>query len=318
MHISVNSGTRNSRNATAKHLEHYEHSVTVTKDVMSYVRGSISLYDKVKGASLEEHELLWFTDRFTPMYDAQCKKNKARGQEKRNKPIEEYMQGKIDKHIRESIFQVGSMLENIGNEHMQAIYRAFTEKREAYNQEHNLTFKVIDAVLHTDEDEATPHIHERGVFIAKDDMGNDIPEMDKALEQAGIPILDPSNPPKNRKEARYNNRTITYTNEMRELFLTTAREYMAENGLNCSLEDIHYTDSEAKDKVRHKSVKEYTMEQIKKTAETLELANQKLATAEQMLDLAGEKRKMERLEKLEKMKADREKQEVHDRFFGGN
>lgn len=314
----MNSGTKKSRNASAKHLEHYENRVEVVKNITDYLHGRLDLYDEFKDVDMEDHELIWFIDRFTPMYEAQCKKNEARGQGKRNKPIEEYMQAKIDKHTKETVFQVGNMFDNLGREHMQAIYFRFRDKREEYNKAHGITFKVMDAVMHTEEDEATPHIHERGVFITKDENGNDVPEIEKALQEAGIPIAYPNRPPKNRKEAQFNNRAITYTNEMRELFLTTAREYVKEKGLNVDLEDIKYTDPEAKEKIRHKSVREYTMEQMRKTADLLEEAQKKYDMADKLLDIAGEKRREERLEKLQRMKADREKQETHNRIFGND
>ena len=62
---------------------------------------------------------------------------------------------------------------------------------------------ILDWALHLDE--GTPHIHERHVFDCKNRYGELCPQQEKALEELGVELPDPSKP-----KGKHNNRKQTF------------------------------------------------------------------------------------------------------------
>lgn len=79
---------------------------------------------------------------------------------------------------------------------------------------------ILNAVLHVDEPNTADHVHMRRVWIAEDENGDEIVSQNKALEQMGIPLPDPSKP-----IGRYNNRKMTYTKDCRNKFVEIVQSY---------------------------------------------------------------------------------------------
>ena len=79
-------------------------------------------------------------------------------------------------------------------------------------------------------DEGTPHVHERHVFDAKNQYGELCPQQDKALEELGFELPDPT-----KKKGKFNNRKMSFDAECRKLFLEIAQR----NGVLVDCEPVY-------------------------------------------------------------------------------
>lgn len=77
---------------------------------------------------------------------------------------------------------------------------------------------ILNWALHMDE--GTPHIQERNVFDCKNQYGELCPQQDKALEELGIPLPDPS-----KLKSKYNNRKQTFDAMCRELLFDICEKH---------------------------------------------------------------------------------------------
>ena len=111
--------------------------------------------------------------------------------------------------------------------------------------------KILDMALHMDE--ATPHVHVRRVWIAKNDDGQEYVNQKKALEQMGI-----TGPDQDKPEGRYNNPKMTFTQTDIQLF----KDICIERGL-----DI---DKDPPKKRKSLSTLDYKKKQVMQDIEALE------------------------------------------------
>ena len=77
---------------------------------------------------------------------------------------------------------------------------------------------TVNWALHLDE--GTPHIQERHVFDSKNQYSELCPQQEKALEELGIPLPDPTKP-----KGRHNNRKQTFDAMCRELLFEICERY---------------------------------------------------------------------------------------------
>lgn len=90
-------------------------------------------------------------------------------------------------------------------------------------------------------DESTPHVHVRQVYDALNQYGELCPQQEKALEELGFELPDPT-----KKKGRFNNRKISFDAECRKLFLDIGQkngvelEYEPEYGGASYLEKQDY------------------------------------------------------------------------------
>lgn len=118
-------------------------------------------------------------------------------------------------------------------EQLKAQYELQCEKVSAeffdeFNKRYGSHIHILDWALHLDE--ATPHIHERHVFDAKNKYGELCPQQDKALEELGFELPDPA-----KKKGKYNNRKMNFDAECRKLFLEIAQR----NGVQVECEPVY-------------------------------------------------------------------------------
>lgn len=100
----------------------------------------------------------------------------------------------------ESIYQIGTMEESVPPGTLALIVSEFYEEFERRFGSH---IHILDWALHLDE--GTPHIHERHVFDCKNRYGELCPQQEKALEELGFELPDPSKP-----KGKHNNRKQTF------------------------------------------------------------------------------------------------------------
>ena len=77
---------------------------------------------------------------------------------------------------------------------------------------------ILDWALHLDE--GTPHIHELHVFDCKNRYGELCPQQEKALEELGFELPDPSKP-----KGKHNNRKQTFDAVCRTLLFDISRKH---------------------------------------------------------------------------------------------
>ena len=69
-------------------------------------------------------------------------------------------------------------------------------------------------------DEGTPHIHERHVFVWENQYGELCPKQEKALEEIGFELPDPS-----KKQGKNNNRKMVFDDYMRQHFIMKCHKF---------------------------------------------------------------------------------------------
>jgi hypothetical protein len=113
----------------------------------------------------------------------------------------------------ETILQLGNKDEYIeGKTLWEIVQKQFEWEMNTFPQ-----VKILNYDLHMDE--ATPHVHQRKVWIGHDENGFECVGQNKALEEMGYTLPDNT-----RKRSRYNNPKQTYTKMCREHFVQLCQE----------------------------------------------------------------------------------------------
>ena len=108
----------------------------------------------------------------------------------------------------ETIYQIGKEGEHVTPEQLEKVFREFTNWMQ---QQYGSNMDILDVALHVDE--ATPHIHARYVFFARDRNGDLDVNQTAAFKELGIGPPDPQ-----KKVGKYNNALMTFTESNREQF----------------------------------------------------------------------------------------------------
>lgn len=125
----------------------------------------------------------------------------------------------------ETLLQLGNIDESV---EPSVLAKISAEYFEEFNKRYGSNVHILDWALHLDE--ATPHIHERHVFDAVNQYGELCPQQDKALEELGFELPDPS-----KKKGKYNNRKMTFDAECRKLFISICQNH----GLELDVEPVY-------------------------------------------------------------------------------
>lgn len=117
------------------------------------------------------------------------------------------------------------MILQVGNRDVRADDQAFVDalndyinRLDEWNQAHGDHMTILSMALHMDE--TTPHVHIRRVWDYQDRDGLTRLGQNKALEQAGVELPDPSKP-----VGRYNNRKMTFDREARAMWQEACRAH---------------------------------------------------------------------------------------------
>ena len=105
----------------------------------------------------------------------------------------------------ETIYQIGTKDAHIDPHVLGIVFNEFRDWRKARFP----LVRTLDMALHLDE--ATPHIHERVVWIAHDKDGREMPNQSASLREMGVERPHPDKP-----ESRYNNAKISSTEACRK------------------------------------------------------------------------------------------------------
>lgn len=190
-----------------------------------YVRGyRFPKKDKPDGISFEQIEIQFYEETFGETVRNQNARNERNRHPERNRTVEDLYRN--DKTCpEETIYQIGNMEKSINGADLKVIINALLDEIEKRYGSHMF---IIDMALHMDE--ATPHIHERHVFYAKNRNGEFYPLQEQALKEMGVPLPDPKKP-----QGQYNNRKMTFDAECRKIFIRICKSH----GLDVEEEAIY-------------------------------------------------------------------------------
>ena len=180
-------------------------------------------------------EKAYYFEHYGDHVDAQNERNEKAGHAERNRTTDDVL--KNNKTCpEESILQLGNIDCSVTPDVLAKVVAEFFEEFEKRYGSH---VHILDWALHLDE--ATPHVHVRQVYDALNKYGELCPQQEKALEELGFELPDPT---KNR--SRFNNRKMCFDAECRKLFLDIGQkngvelEYEPEYGGASYLEKQDY------------------------------------------------------------------------------
>lgn len=182
-----------------------------------------------------EIEKAYYFEHYGDHVDAQNERNEKAGHAERNRTTDDVL--KNNKTCpEESILQLGNIDCSVTPDVLAKVVAEFFEEFEKRYGSH---VHIFDWALHLDE--ATPHVHVRQVYDALNKYGELCPQQEKALEELGFELPDPT-----KKRSRFNNRKMCFDAECRKLFLDIGQkngvelEYEPEYGGASYLEKQDY------------------------------------------------------------------------------
>lgn len=210
----VYSSKHNDRNFDVNKASHIKNNFQTLNRTWNYYN-SDETFEQVEQRFYEEH--------FSRALENQNQRYRANRQHGRVKTMNDYLKGK-QTCPEEVIIQIGNSKN--GNVSPELLQKIFKEQLQWETE----TFKnvvTLDWALHNDE--ASPHIHQRKVWIAEDKDGNQIVSQNKALKAMGI-----ERPDQTKVTSKFNNEKQTYTEMCRLHFQELCLQY----GLNIETEPI--------------------------------------------------------------------------------
>lgn len=180
-------------------------------------------------------EKAYYFEHYGDHVDAQNERNEKAGHAERNRTTDDVL--KNNKTCpEESILQLGNIDCSVTPD---VLARVVAEFFEEFEKRYGSHVHILDWALHLDE--ATPHVHVRQVYDALNKYGELCPQQEKALEELGFELPDPT-----KKRSRFNNRKMCFDAECRKLFLDIGQkngvelEYEPEYGGASYLEKQDY------------------------------------------------------------------------------
>ena len=182
-----------------------------------------------------EIEKAYYFEHYGDHVDAQNERNEKAGHAERNRTTDDVL--KNNKTCpEESILQLGNIDCSVTPDVLAKVVAEFFEEFEKRYGSH---VHILDWALNLDE--ATPHVNVRQVYDALNKYGELCPQQEKALEELGFELPDPT-----KKRSRFNNRKMCFDAECRKLFLDIGQkngvelEYEPEYGGASYLEKQDY------------------------------------------------------------------------------
>lgn len=251
----------NTREFESREAE-YDASRTCDNIYVAYAQpeGKKATYYKMKNHQYEPAIKKFYADIFGSYINAQNERNIAARHSERCKTADE----RYEAHngVKEVILQ-------IGNKDQAPDSKCLLEATITLMQHINDHYKQVEVLgfaMHLDE--TTPHVHLELAFKALNERGEAVPDITKALQQAGVMRPDPQ-----AQRGRYNNELMTFTKDIQQVFLQKAREQ------DLTLDDIEHNSS------KHLTVNDYKQammhSDISKAQQKLEFINGQIKIAEE-------------------------------------
>lgn len=210
----------NDRNFDVKNSDHIDEVRTQENVYWDCYQGTV----EERTLTFSEVEKKFYEEHYGYYVLAQNLRNEEARHAERNRSIDDVLQNK-NTCPEETLLQLGNIDKTVDASTLIKISQEYFDE---FDKRFGSNIHILDWALHLDE--ATPHIHERHVFDAKNQYGEICPMQDKALEELGIELPDPNKP-----KGRYNNRKMTFDATCRELFLSICQKH----GLEMEMEPIY-------------------------------------------------------------------------------
>ena len=164
--------------------------------------------------TFEEVEELFYSAKYGAYVEAQNARNDKNRHSERNRTTTDLLK---DKRTcpEETIYQIGKMGDHVPPDVLLKVVTDFFVEMERRFGSH---VHILDWALHLDE--ATPHIQERHVFDCENKYGEICPQQEKALEELGFELPDPT-----KKQGRHNNRKMTFDSACRAMLFDIAKKH---------------------------------------------------------------------------------------------
>ena len=215
----------NDRNFDVKNSDHIDSSRTDQNVYWDCYQG---YYFPVSGQerefSFSEIEKHYYREHYDDHVYAQNERNERARHSERNRTTDDVHANKKT-CPEESILQIGNINGTIPAHIFGQIAAEYFEE---FTKRFGSHVHILNWALHLDE--ATPHIHERHVFDALNEYGELCPMQDKALEELGFDLPDPTKP-----KGRYNNRKMSFDATCRQMFIKIAMRH----GLDIDMEPVY-------------------------------------------------------------------------------
>ena len=278
LRIGKGSATHNTHLFNAEHIDNER----TEKNIYWTYKHGFTVAD-----NLVKDETLFYKENYSEYLDRQNEKYRQRRQYKKVKTMEEYQKATP---LNEMILQVGKKGETIEPELLEQITDKFIKQ---LKKEYGKNIHVVSYAMHNDE--ATPHIHLRLAFdyINKENIKQF--GIDKALTQLGFKKPDAS-----KKEDKWNNKKIAFTDKLRSIFYDLCDLYLFDKGkdlINRIVENPSH---------RHLKAELYKAQKQQEENAQLENENDGLITVNKQLLENIEKSKKE----LEQLKSENEKTRI--------
>ena len=217
--------SHNDRDFDVEHSEHIDSERTKQNVYWDCYQGySFAGSSQERQFNFTEIERAYYYEHYSDFVDAQNERNEQARHPERNRTIDDVL--KNNKTCpEESVIQLGNIDHAVTPDVLAKVSAEFFDE---FNKRYGSHIHILDWALHLDE--ATPHIHERHVFDAKNKYGELCPQQDKALEELGFELPDPA-----KKKGKYNNRKMNFDAECRKLFLEIAQR----NGVQVECEPVY-------------------------------------------------------------------------------
>ena len=215
----------NDREFNVKHSEHIDAERAKQNVYWDCYQGySFGESNREERMSFTQVESEFYYDHYWEHVQEQNRRNEEARHGERNRSVEDLL--KNSKTCpEESLLQLGNIDRSVPASVLAKVVAEFFEEFERRYGSH---VHILDWALHLDE--GTPHVHERHVFDAKNRYGELCPQQEKALEELGFELPDPT-----KKKGKYNNRKMSFDAECRRLFLEIAQR----NGVQVECEPIY-------------------------------------------------------------------------------
>jgi len=215
----------NDREFNVKHSEHIDAERAKQNVYWDCYQGySFGESNREERMSFTQVESEFYYDHYWEHVQEQNRRNEEARHGERNRSVEDLL--KNSKTCpEESLLQLGNIDRSVP---ASVLVKVVAEFFEEFERRYGSHVHILDWALHLDE--GTPHVHERHVFDAKNRYGELCPQQEKALEELGFELPDPT-----KKKGKYNNRKMSFDAECRRLFLEIAQR----NGVQVECEPIY-------------------------------------------------------------------------------
>ena len=180
--------------------------------------------DEERRFTFSEVEKSYYLEHYGDHVFAQNLRNEAARHKERNREIDDVLKNKKT-CPEETLLQLGNI---DGTVKPEVLAQISAEYFGMFEERFGSHVHILDWALHLDE--TTPHIHERHVFDARNEYGELCPMQDKALEELGFELPDPT-----KEKGRFNNRKMSFDAECRRMFLEICKKH----GLDIDMEPVY-------------------------------------------------------------------------------